>query len=248
MAIVWAVSRLRSYLINIKFKIVTDCQAFLYLKTQKKKNLQIIRWANLLSELDFVIVHRELANSCVPVESPECHFEMEERTRGIFAIITLEDEIVAYQFVDENLNEKCEILKEPEKDRGKHKLNAVRDYVLLNDILYNISEKIESCCMLVRQDFVKVELLSSTIFKATLELNATCLSKLRQFYFFPGMRRYVKQNLKSFLKCLLTKAKTGRQAGLLHPIPPGKCPFAVIYLDHEGPFVVTIKKIIHMFL
>ena len=43
LAIVWAVSRLRSFLININFKIVTDSQALLYLNTQKTKNPQIIR-------------------------------------------------------------------------------------------------------------------------------------------------------------------------------------------------------------
>lgn len=58
LAIILAVSRFRSWLINIPFKIVTDCQALLYLNTQKTKNAQMIRWSNLLSEYDFDMVHR----------------------------------------------------------------------------------------------------------------------------------------------------------------------------------------------
>lgn len=53
------------------------------------------------------------------------------------------------------------------------------------------------------------------------------------------MRRYLKFHIRSCLHCLLFKAKTGRQAGTLHPIPPAKRPFVLVHLDHEGPFVTT---------
>ncbi|CAB0040127.1 unnamed protein product [Trichogramma brassicae] len=53
LAIIWAVSRLRTLLININFKIITDCQALVYLNTQRTKNAQIVRWHHLLSEFDY---------------------------------------------------------------------------------------------------------------------------------------------------------------------------------------------------
>ena len=42
------------------------------------------------------------------------------------------------------------------------------------------------------------------------------------------------------------KEKCGHQAGLLHPIPPGIRPFAVVHVDHEGPFVTTARKNTHI--
>ena len=58
LAIVWSVLRLRSMLINIPFKIVTDCQALIFLNTHKTKNAQIVRWHQAITEFDYEIEHR----------------------------------------------------------------------------------------------------------------------------------------------------------------------------------------------
>ncbi|KAK9736387.1 Integrase core domain [Popillia japonica] len=60
-------------------------------------------------------------------------------------------------------------------------------------------------------------------------------------YYFPGIKNYVKRHIKMCIECTLTKTKTGKQPGLLHPIPPGRRPFAVIHIDHLGPFVTSNK-------
>ncbi|CAI6359512.1 unnamed protein product [Macrosiphum euphorbiae] len=43
------------------------------------------------------------------------------------------------------------------------------------------------------------------------------------------------------LDCLVNKKPGGKQPGELHPIPPGKRPFAVVHLDHLGPFETSLK-------
>ncbi|XP_070161395.1 uncharacterized protein [Polyergus mexicanus] len=57
-AIIKAVKKFRVYLLGIKFKIVTDCQAFQ--KTLSKENLppKIARWALVLEEFEYDIEHR----------------------------------------------------------------------------------------------------------------------------------------------------------------------------------------------
>lgn len=55
MAVVWSVTRLRQWLISIKFMIITDCQAIVHMNTKKTQNSQIARWATLLSEYDYEI-------------------------------------------------------------------------------------------------------------------------------------------------------------------------------------------------
>lgn len=41
-------SKMRPYLIGIKFLIITDCQAIVDLNTQKNLNPQVAHWATLL--------------------------------------------------------------------------------------------------------------------------------------------------------------------------------------------------------
>jgi len=43
------------------------------------------------------------------------------------------------------------------------------------------------------------------------------------------------------MECLMTKRPRGRQPGLLHPIPPGRRPFAIVHADHVGPFFTSTK-------
>lgn len=52
LVIVWAVERLRPWLIGIPFKVITDCQALVYLNSLKTKNPQIIRWLSMIAEFD----------------------------------------------------------------------------------------------------------------------------------------------------------------------------------------------------
>lgn len=68
------------------------------------------------------------------------------------------------------------------------------------------------------------------------------VAKLREFYYFPGMIRYVRQHVKNCIQCILSKTKTGPQSGELHPIQPGNRPFAKIHIDHSGPYVTTARR------
>lgn len=43
MVVVWTLDRLRQLLLGINFTIVTDCQALIYLNTNKTSNPQIVR-------------------------------------------------------------------------------------------------------------------------------------------------------------------------------------------------------------
>lgn len=67
LAIIKAVQKFRVYLLGVKFKLVTDCQAFQ--KTLKKKDLspKVARWALSLEEFEFEVEHRageKLKHSC----------------------------------------------------------------------------------------------------------------------------------------------------------------------------------------
>lgn len=55
MAIVWGVDRLRQFLLEIHFTVITDCQSIVYMNAMRTKNAQIARWSALLQEYDLEI-------------------------------------------------------------------------------------------------------------------------------------------------------------------------------------------------
>jgi len=67
------------------------------------------------------------------------------------------------------------------------------------------------------------------------------LKKIQEHYWFSKMRRYVQMHIGGCLDCLVNKKPGGKQPGELHPITPGKRPFAVVHLDHLGPFETSLK-------
>lgn len=62
MAVVWSMSKLRPYLIGLKFMIITHCQAIVHLNTKKTLNPQVARWATLLNEYHYDIPLRREKN------------------------------------------------------------------------------------------------------------------------------------------------------------------------------------------
>ncbi|KAK8768371.1 hypothetical protein V5799_015163 [Amblyomma americanum] len=67
------------------------------------------------------------------------------------------------------------------------------------------------------------------------------IAKISETYWFPGMRRYVREHIRRCFECLICKVPSGKEKGLLHPIPPGRRPFETIHADHLGPFVRSKK-------
>jgi hypothetical protein len=59
LAVVWSVERLRSLLIGIPFKVVTDCQAIVYLNRKRSINPQVVRWFATLQEYDYTVEYRK---------------------------------------------------------------------------------------------------------------------------------------------------------------------------------------------
>lgn len=63
------------------------------------------------------------------------------------------------------------------------------------------------------------------------------LEKLREHYWFKGMKRFVSKYVTACLQCLYYKSTSGRKPGMLHPIEKVALPFHTIHIDHVGPFV-----------
>ncbi len=58
LAIVWAVAHFRCYLFGTQFTLVTDHQTLKWLMESNKLMGKFTRWALILEEYDFQVVHR----------------------------------------------------------------------------------------------------------------------------------------------------------------------------------------------
>lgn len=58
LAVVWAVSHFRPYLYGRRFTLITDHQPLRWLMTNNKLSGKLARWAMLLQEYDFEVVHK----------------------------------------------------------------------------------------------------------------------------------------------------------------------------------------------
>lgn len=56
------------------------------------------------------------------------------------------------------------------------------------------------------------------------------------------MRKYVNKYVASCIGCQFTKKPTGKQPGLLHPIPREPVPLHTLHIDHLGPFCKSNGK------
>ncbi len=58
LVVVWVVAHFRCYLFGIQFTLVTDHQSFKWLMEFNKLTRELARWALILQEYDFQVVHR----------------------------------------------------------------------------------------------------------------------------------------------------------------------------------------------
>lgn len=58
LSIIYALRRFRTYLLGLKFKIITDCQALSLTINKKETNPRIARWVLEMQNYDYVLEHR----------------------------------------------------------------------------------------------------------------------------------------------------------------------------------------------
>lgn len=228
-------------LANIPLTVVTGCQALCHLSTQKTINPQIIRWNDLLSEYNYRIVHRpEIRLSHVdalnraPVES------IAENPEGltVMSISSEEDEVRMYQYIDDDMRGKKEILEKNATALPNHESSCVADYELREGILYKRRDG--------RLGYVVPRTMRKSIFVRFHDFKShqgvdCAIARIEEHYYFPPMMAYVKHDVRACLQYIACKSRPGKQAEGLHPIPPGSQPFAVIHADHLGPFISSAR-------
>ncbi|KAL4084733.1 hypothetical protein QTP88_027653 [Uroleucon formosanum] len=126
-AVIWAVNKWRNFLLGIKFTIVTDCQALVYLRAHRALRPQVARWHDLLQEYEYDIQHLpgtkmahvdDDALSRTPVTESGGSTLDDVLTYRLDVCMTMgqEERVLMAHTVDVDINAIIEILKKPEDE------------------------------------------------------------------------------------------------------------------------------------
>lgn len=230
LAIVNALKKFRVYLLGIKFKIVTDCQAFALTMRKKDLSARVARWALLLEEYNYEVCHRPgnnmkhvdaLSRNPLPTVLlvSECGDGVMERLKSA-------------QKTDKDL---CKIIDDVERDK-------ITGYVLRNGLL---CKELNGEVLIVVPKVMQTQVVRQAQERGHFGVNKT-EGILREDYWFKGMREKIEKVITSCLNCILAERKHGRQEGLLHPISKGDLPLDTFHVDHVGPMTATKKQYQHI--
>lgn len=214
LSIIYALRRFRTYLLGIKFKIITDCQALSLTINKKETNPRIARWVLEMQNYDYVLEHRPGSRM----------LHVDALSRQIF--------VVEDNSFDRNLalcqSDDPQITKiRQELEQSEHKLFEMR-----NGLVYR---KHQGQILF----YVPVMLEASVMYKYHNEMSHVGVEKtvrnIMSSYWFPNIKTKVCDHIKSCLKCIAFTPNSGKSEGLLHNIPKSDVPFSTLHIDHLAP-------------
>lgn len=161
---------------------------------------------------------------------------------SVYTIITREEEIVLFQYSDEKLRKKIDILRKDKSLWSKREKSEVQGFKLTNGILYKTvtTDDVTRDLYVVPQHMRKSLVIRFHDMAGHIGRERV-MKKMAEHYYFPNMRKYMENHVKMCLECILSKRQVGKQPGFLHPIPPGRRSFQICHLDHLGHFP-TIRR------
>lgn len=214
LAIIYALRRFRTYLLGIKFKIITDCQALSLTLNKKETNPRISRWALEMQSFDYVLEHR--------AGSRMMHVDALSRQVLIIEDNSLDRNLALRQDNDDTIKD-IRVRLETSEDKYYEMRNGLVYRKLEDRILFYVP-----CCME-----------QSILHAYHNEMGHVGPEKTMQnilaTYWFPRMKSKVQAHVSACLKCIAYSPKSGKPEGTLHSIPKGREPFDTIHIDHLGP-------------
>lgn len=236
LAVISSLNKFRVYLLGIKFKIVTDCNALRTTLTKRDLVPRIARWWLQFLEYDCDIEYRAgdkmahvdaLSRSPI-IDDQDCSHLLD------ILIVGTDDWLATYQQSDDDIKRIAEILNDP---KTKDVTEIFKNYKLVNGRVYRVLDDSSIRWMVPRG--ARWQLLKANHDDIGHFGYDKTLARIKTNYWFPKMRRFVKKYVNACVECAHHKIPSGAKAGELHPIPKVEIPFHTIHADHLGPFIKT---------
>lgn len=239
LAVVASLNRFRVYLLGVRFKIVTDCNALRTTLTKRDVIPRISRWWVQFQEYDCEIEYRpgvRMAHVDALSRGPVGEPTEEDEIHVIDVLkVDVQDWIATVQSNDDEIRRIREILQDNDT---KHVVEVHNNYQLKdNRVFKTVNDGVRwvvprGCRWQVLR--MNHDDIGHFGFEKT-------LNRLKSTFWFPKMRRFTKKYVAACLECAHHKTPGGPKEGTLHPIPKLEKPFHTLHADHLGPFVRSKK-------
>lgn len=227
LSVIWAVEKLRHYLEGVKFTVITDHWALLWLNRLKDPTGRLGRWALRLQIFDFDIVHRKGCENVVP----DC------LSRSVPVIDALEIQKLDFSNTTDRWYKKMEnkILLYPENfPQWRFDKDILYKYVKPPSVV--VMDDSSNWKIVVPKDF-RLALLKKFhdgVLGGHLGIFKTYW-KLRDQFTWPKMKADVASYIRRCLVCAEHKPEQKAPAGQMGNIPNIKYPWQMLSLDFVGP-------------
>lgn len=233
LAVVCALKYFRVYLVGVKFKILTDCNAFRLTLTKRDINPRIGRWWLAIQEFDFEVEYRpgsKMAHVDALSRNP-LREQMDETYQAMTVNISQDDWVLSRQKNDDHCKYLLDVMSKDPVTKEERRIHE--EYVIVDQKLFRQTPDGRKW---VVPRGCRAQVVNLYHEGVHLGYEKT-LSTVKKRYWFAGMRRYVRKHTQNCLRCAYNKEISGKQAGMLHPIEKETRPFDTIHVDHLGPFV-----------
>ena len=232
LAVVYAVTKFRPYLLGIHFTVVSDHSSLVWLMNMKDPSGRCCRWSLRMAEYNFTVVHRPGrvnsdadALSRLPVWKHEPFNECDD-----YPLLMIEDDQMK-KFQEED--QYCQKIKK--KLELKYRIR----FIIEDGLLY---KRTRDRNILVLPKILRREILYSLHNAVTAGHpgKSKLYFTLRRRYYWPRMFTSVSKYVDGCLDCGTRKRLPHPVKGRLKSIE-AKEPFIHVCLDHIGPFPITEK-------
>lgn len=236
LAVISSLNKFRVYLLGVKFKIVTDCNALRTTLTKRDLIPRIARWWLQFLEYDCDIEYRagkKMSHVDALSRSPIADEKDYSRLLDILTVGS-DDWLTTYQQSDDEIKRITDILND---SKTKEVTEIFKNYKLVNGRVYRVLDNSAIRWLVPRG--ARWHLLKANHDDIGHFGYDKTLGRIRANYWFPKMRRFIKKYVAACVECAHHKLPSGAQVGELHPIPKVEIPFHTIHADHLGPFIQT---------
>ncbi|UYV75961.1 hypothetical protein LAZ67_13001935, partial [Cordylochernes scorpioides] len=234
LAVVWSMSKLRTYLYGRHFKIVTDHHALCWLKNLKDPTGRLARWALKIQEYDFDIIHK----------SGKKHLDADGLSRGPLPE-TDWDEDFERLFLNQITDEEDKFIESIKKNLNGSRRSIAQNFKEEDGCLFKKNPNPEGrAWLLVVPENKKREIMKeyhNHMSNGHLGVART-MYRIKSKYFWPSMLKDVSEFVKTCHLCQSRKGSNQLPSGLLQPIPPANFPFERIGIDFVGPLPSTKNR------
>lgn len=228
LAVVFAIEKFNQYIEGVKFDVITDHSALIWLLNQKELKGRLARWVMRIQQYDFEVKHIKGQNNVVP--DAISRFPQTED----IALIDISASPIDIEY--EKLRAK--IQKSPDKFE-KYKIVDDKIFIKLKKNPYATEFQYKLLVPLSMRDKVIQECHDDKLaahfgtFKTT--------KRVLQKYYWQGVNRDVKEYVRKCHICLQSKSQNKRKFGLMGKMKIATRPWQVVSLDLMGPLVRSTK-------